>query len=88
MSGGITFEVVGRDGVRVRECGLARVVLRRREPDHDPGSEVAINPHHGALLMQAAASEVRLVRGEVERSVRVPCGVVEVRGDTVTYVVT
>ncbi len=88
MGSGMTFEVVARDGVRVRETGLDRVVLRRREPDHDPGSEVAILPHHGALLMQAAVGEVRLVRGDAERAVSVPRGVVEVRDDTVTYVVT
>ena len=84
----LTFDIVSSHGLDVHEEGLERIVLRRREERFDPGSEVAIYPHHGPLLMQVLPCRVRLVRHDGTRLLDVPAGVVEVLDDRVTLVVT
>jgi len=84
----LSLEVVSPCGVVARESGLDEIVVRRREPDHDPGSEVAIYPHHGPLLMQTQACEIRLTRAGQSSGLRVGAGVLEVDGEHVLLVLT
>jgi F0F1-type ATP synthase epsilon subunit len=84
----LTFDVVTAKGLALHEEGLDRVVMRRREVDFDPGSEVGICPHHGPLLMQTQPCAARLTRGAHTRTLKVEAGVLEVLDDRVTLVVT
>ena len=74
----LRLEIVTPGGLALRAEELDEVVVRRREPDHDPGSEVAILPHHGSLLMRSAAGEVRYRRAGHVMRVPVGVGVTEV----------
>jgi len=84
----LTLDIVTSRGPVLHEDALDRIVVRRREPEHDPGSEVAICAHHAPLLMQTQACSLRLVREKLTRTVAVDAGVIEVLGDRVTLVVT
>ena len=84
----LTFDIVTAKGVALHEEGLDRVVVRRREADFDPGSEVGICVHHGPLLMQTQACEARLTRGQRTTTLALEPGVLEVLDDRVTLVVT
>jgi F0F1-type ATP synthase epsilon subunit len=84
----LTFDIVTPAGARLHETSVERIVVRRREPGHDPGSEVAIFPHHGPLLMQTQACSVRLTRAGSTEELSVGPGVVEVFHDHVTLVET
>ena len=80
----LTFDIVSSEGVRLHEERLDKVVFRRREADHDPGSEVVILPRHAPLLMQTQAATVRFTRGGSVQEVAVAPGVVEVYRNRVT----
>ena len=82
----LSLEIVGREGLVLRETGIDRIVVRRREAEHLPGSEVAICPRHGRLLMQTQACRMRLMNGTEVRRVDVGAGVLEVVDDSVTLV--
>ena len=85
---GITFDIITPKGLAVHEEGLERVVVRRREELFDPGSEVAICPRHGPLLMQTQPSRIRLTAAGRTHEVDAEAGVLEVVDDRVTLVVT
>jgi hypothetical protein len=85
---GLTFDIVAPGGSRLHEDGLEGVVFRRREDEHDPGSEFAILLRHGPLLMQTQACVARLTRGGLTQEVPVGAGVVEVFRDHITLVET
>jgi F0F1-type ATP synthase epsilon subunit len=84
----LVFDIVAPRGVRLHTADLDRVVLRRREAEHDPGSEVAILPRHGPLLMQTQPCVARLTRKGMTREVACGAGVLEVFRDHVTLVET
>jgi F0F1-type ATP synthase epsilon subunit len=84
----LVFDIVGARGLLLHEASLERIVIRRREEQFDLGSEFAICPHHGPLLMQTQACRVRLTRKGTAREVEVPAGVFEVIDDRATLVVT
>jgi F0F1-type ATP synthase epsilon subunit len=84
----LTFDIVTAKGLARHDEGLERVVVRRREATFVPGSEVAICPHHGPLLMQTQSCTVRLTRGGHTVTLDVESGVLEVLDDRVTLVVT
>lgn len=84
----LVFDIIGSRGLLFHEESLDRVVVRRREEQFDPGSEFAICPHHGPLLMQTQACRVRLTRGARTYEVEAPPGVFEVIDDQLTLVVT
>ena len=84
----LVFEIIGSRGLLFHEESLDRVVVRRREEQFDPGSEFAICPRHGPLLMQTQACRVRLTRAGRTHEVEAPPGVFEVIDDHVTLVVT
>ena len=84
----LTFDIVTPAGLALHEEGLERIVVRRREEHFDPGSEFAICPGHGPLLMQTQACTARLTRSGTTRAIGVEAGVFEVIGDRATLVVT
>jgi F0F1-type ATP synthase epsilon subunit len=86
--GAIELEVLSPAGSLLHEMGLDEVVLRRREPDHDPGSEVAILRHHAPELIATCAHELRYRRGERVSTLPVGAGVAEVLDERVTVLVT
>jgi F-type H+-transporting ATPase subunit epsilon len=58
----LVLEVVTPDGLVLREEGLDVVVLHRRERRFDVGSEVAIFPRHGPLLVRLPVGPARYSR--------------------------
>jgi len=84
----ITFDIVAPGGTRFHEGALESVVLRRREAEYDPGSEVVILSKHAPLLMQVQACSVRFTRDGTTQEVEVGAGVLEVYRDYVTLVET
>ncbi len=84
----LTLDIVTPAGTSLHESAVERVVVRRREAAHDPGSEVAILPRHGALLMQTQPCVLRLTQGGVTSEIEVGAGVLEVFHDRVRLVVT
>ena len=56
---GLTLEIVTPDGVAVREERVEVVVLRRRERRFERGSEIAVFPLHGPLLVRLPVAPVR-----------------------------
>ena len=86
--GAIVLEIVTPAGLKLREAGLDEVVLRRREPGRDLGSEVAVLRRHGPELIATCAHELRFRRGGSVSKVAVGAGVAEVLDEHVTLLVT
>jgi F0F1-type ATP synthase epsilon subunit len=84
----VAIRVVTGQGISLNESDLDRIVVRRREAEFDPGSEIAICAHHGPLLIQTQACQLRMTEGALSRVVKVDAGVLEVLDDVVTLVVT
>jgi F0F1-type ATP synthase epsilon subunit len=84
----LTFDIVSPSGTRLHGTSVDCVVFRRREAEHDPGSEVAILPRHGPLLMQTQSCAVRVTREGLTQEFEVGAGVLEVFRDHVTLVET
>ena len=84
----LVVDIVTSRGVQLHEEDIDRIVIRRREAEYDPGSELAICPHHSPLLAQTQACRMRLTRGSNTRSLDVAAGVLEVWNDRVTLVIT
>ncbi len=84
----MSVEIVTPQGVEFTADRVERVVFRRREPAHDPGSEIVICPHHAPLLMQTQPSRMRITRGGQLTECYVAGGVLEVYRDRITLVVT
>ena len=82
--GALTLEVVTPRGGFLREEGLAEIVLFRRERRFEPGSEVAIFPAHGPLLVRLPACEIRYRHDGRSGRLRVHGGFAEVVDDVVT----
>lgn len=86
--GAIELEVLSPAGVLLHETGLDEVVLRRREPEHDPGSEFAVLARHGPELIATCAHQLRYRRGGRVSTIVVGAGVAEVLDEHVTVLVT
>jgi F0F1-type ATP synthase epsilon subunit len=84
--GTLRLEVITPRGLRVKEGGLTRVVLRRREAHHDPGSQIVVLPSHAPLLVQTPAFDLCYSRGLDSYVMAVGPGIAEVLDDTVTLV--
>jgi F0F1-type ATP synthase epsilon subunit len=84
----LTFNIITTAGTQRHEEGVEKVVVRRREADHDPGSEVVILPRHGALLMQTQECVVRFTLPGETQELQIGAGVLEVFHDHVTVVET
>ena len=87
MAGPISLEVVTPLGMVLEQAGLDEVVVRRRERRFEKGSEIAVFPSHGPLLVRLAPSTVRYVRGRARGTFHVDSGFAEVHDDRVTLVV-
>jgi F-type H+-transporting ATPase subunit epsilon len=81
---GLTLEVVTPRGGFLREQGLTEVVVRRREARFDPGSEVAVLPGHGPMLVRLCHHRMRYRSDGRARYLEVRGGFAEVRDDVVT----
>jgi F0F1-type ATP synthase epsilon subunit len=84
----MTLKVVSARGVEYSVDGVDRIVVRRREVDFDPGSEVAICPGHAPLLMQTQRCTMRVTRGAQRIQRELPPGVLEVCDERVTIALT
>jgi F0F1-type ATP synthase epsilon subunit len=62
--GALALEIVTPDGVALQESDVDMVVFHRLESRFDPGSEIAIFPLHGPLLVRAAVAPARFRRGD------------------------
>lgn len=87
MTGGpLELEVVVPDGVALHEGGVALVVMRRREPGRDAGSEVAVFPRHGPMLVRLAVAPARYRKEGTTRYLALGGGFAEVLRDRVRVV--
>jgi F0F1-type ATP synthase epsilon subunit len=59
----LALEIVTPDGVALQESDVDMVVFHRRESRFDPGSEIAIFPLHGRLLVRIAVAPARFLKG-------------------------
>ena len=82
----LTLEIVTPDGVALEEGGIEVVVLRRREPRFEVGSEIAIFPLHAPLLVRLAVAPVRYQKGADTVHLAVGAGFAEVVEDRVVIV--
>jgi F0F1-type ATP synthase epsilon subunit len=82
----LRLEIVTPDGVALHESGVNLVVVRRREPDWDLGSEIAVYPRHEPLLVRMPIAPVRFYRGKAISYVAVAGGFAEVVEDQVVVV--
>jgi F-type H+-transporting ATPase subunit epsilon len=87
MSGdALELEVVVPDGLVLHEDGVDVVVLRRREPRFDRGSEIAVFPLHGPMLVRLAVAPTRYRKGGVTVHLALGGGFAEVLHDRVRVV--
>ena len=80
----LTLEVVTPRGGFLRETGVDEVVVRRRELRFDPGSEVAILPSHGPMIVRLADTEMRYRKAGRVMRIHAHGGFAEVRANVVT----
>jgi F0F1-type ATP synthase epsilon subunit len=83
----LTLEIVTPLGVWLERDAVDEIVVRRLEPERESGSEIAVFPRHGPLLVHVPRHVLRYRwRGETKR-VQVGSGFVEVFRDRVTVMV-
>ncbi len=83
----LSLEIVTPGGVTMEESDVDGVVVRRREAGA-LGSEIAVLPLHGPMLVRVAPCTMRIYRGGETRLQQIDGGFMEVRGDKVTLVTT
>ena len=82
----LTLEIVTPDGLALQEDGVEVIILHRREPRFEVGSEIAIFPLHAPLLVRLAVAPVRYRKGAATVHLAVGAGFSEVMGDRVVIV--
>jgi F-type H+-transporting ATPase subunit epsilon len=82
----LSLEIVTPDGMAVQEREVDVIVLRRRETRFEVGSEIAIFPRHGPMLVRLAVAPVRYHQRGGIRRLTVGGGFAEIRGDRVRLV--
>jgi F-type H+-transporting ATPase subunit epsilon len=82
----LALEIVTPDGVALREDGVDVVVLRRRERRFEAGSEIAVFPLHGPLLVRLPIAPLRYYKAGERVHLAVGGGFAEVLGDRVLVV--
>lgn len=87
MSGPITMEIITPRGRFEGRRGLDEVVMRRREVAFEQGSEVAVFPGHGPMLVRIPECDVRYMSEGAARYYHVGPGFVEVYRDHVKLLV-
>jgi len=83
---GLRLEVVTPDGVALEEEGVEFVLVHRREPRFEVGSEVVIYPLHAPMLVRLAAAPICYRKGAETITLDVDAGFAEVLGDKVVVV--
>ncbi len=80
------LEIIAPDGERLAADAVDEVVVRRREPRFELGSEIAIFPGHAPMLIQLPDAPVRYrSRGQTFHVIAAG-GFVEVKRDRVLIV--
>jgi len=82
----LALEIVTPDGVALTETGVEVVVLRRRERRFEIGSEIAIFPRHGPMLVRIPVAPAKYERGGETVHLALSGGFAEVRMDRVVVV--
>jgi F0F1-type ATP synthase epsilon subunit len=82
----LALEIVTPDGVALQEGEVEVVVFHRHEPRFDPGSEIAIFPLHGRLLVRIAVAPVRFRKGDRTMHLAMRGGFAQVLDDQVLIV--
>ena len=80
----LSIEVLTPRGRTLNRSGLDRVVLRRREDGFELGSELAILPRHGDMMVRLPECDIRMLSGGEEATHHVFGGYAEVTNDTIT----
>ncbi|MDH4138954.1 MAG: hypothetical protein OEV43_00070 [Coriobacteriia bacterium] len=80
------LEIITPDGKSFVAEDIEQVVFRRREHVHEQGSEVALFPLHGPLLMRIPCTPVRYSCGGEIRHLVLGGGFVQVKGSKVLCV--
>jgi len=86
MATALTIEMVTPDGHTYALENVERIVFRRREQEHEQGSEVAVFPGHGPMLVRVPCTPLRLVHSGETRYFVVAGGFAEVKGPRVLIV--
>jgi F-type H+-transporting ATPase subunit epsilon len=79
----LVLEIVTPDGMAVRDTEVDVVVFHRREARFELGSEIAVFPLHGPLLVRIPVGPVRYHRLGGQHHLAVGGGFAEVQGDRV-----
>lgn len=87
MSGRLlTLEIATPDGVVLREAEVERIVVHRRERAFDIGSEIAILPQHGPMLVRLPVAPARYRRDSATVHLALAGGFAQVRENRVLIV--
>lgn len=86
MAGALRLEIVTPGGRTYGAEDVERIVFRRREPGHEQGSEVAVFPGHGPMLVRVPCTPLRYSRGGHTCFLAVAGGFAEVKGMRVLVV--
>lgn len=86
MGGALRLEIVTPDGCTYGAEGVERIVFRRREREYEQGSEVAVFPGHGPMLVRMSATPLRYRRGGETCYLAVAGGFAEVKESRVLVV--
>lgn len=82
----LKLEIFTPDGDSFKELDIETIVFRRKETRFEVGSEVAIFPQHGPILIRLPVAPVRYqIRGQIYQIV-VGGGYAEVKDNTVLVV--
>lgn len=82
----LTLEVVTPQGLTLWENEIDYVIVRRKEKNIAPGSELGIWPKHGALLARIDSCFLRYSRQGEMHKLGVTEGILEVKQNQVTVV--
>lgn len=82
----LSIEIITPDGVALYEPDVDEVVFRRMEADFEYGSEVAIFPRHGPMLVRAPIAAIRFQDRGRWRHVALAGGFIEVKNNRVRIV--
>ena len=80
----LAIEIVTPRGAALKREGLRKVVLRRREERFELGSEIAILPNHGEMMVRVPECDISLFDEETVIHVHVAGGFAEVYDGVVT----
>jgi len=82
----LALEIVTPDGMALQESGVDVVVLHRRERRFEAGSEIAVFPLHGPLLVRLPIAPLRYYKAGERVHLAVGGGFAEVLRDRVLVV--